>query len=112
MQNTIQIKNIDPQTYELIHIGNGKLIGHFVMEEDGIFYFKPEIGLWSSQTLSNIVHHLENVNVPFIDQLQQTDGGTLVHFRGWTGKGEWVSEEEARKIISEIISSENLESEE
>lgn len=70
MLNIVKIDNC----YEVIVKSNDKLIGKFVPDVDGFFYFLPENnnkGLWSDYTLIEIGNRLKEINKPWDDHLKE-----------------------------------------
>ena len=59
-------------TYEVRVESNNKLIGHFIMSDDGYYHFAPYISdgaLWSDYILLEIGTKLKAVNKPWDDQI-------------------------------------------
>ncbi len=56
-------QQINQQKY-IIRTNNGKLIGEFIMDVDGHFYFWSEnnLGAWSSHLLRDIADKLDEIN--------------------------------------------------
>jgi len=51
-----------------------KLIGYFIPEVDGFFYFSPEqynSGVWSDYALLEIGNKLKEINQPWVDKLNR-----------------------------------------
>ena len=61
----LKIKKISPTLQQVFFSANGKLLGNFVMDVDGEFYFWPEEGEsggWSSYILEEIASKLKKIN--------------------------------------------------
>jgi hypothetical protein len=70
MLNIVKIDNY----YEVRAKSNDKLIGKYIPDVDGFFYFLPESnngGLWSDYTLIEIGNHLKEINQPWTDHLKE-----------------------------------------
>jgi hypothetical protein len=70
MLTVIQIEN----HYEVRVESSNKLVGHFIQDVDGFFYFAQEEGsegggLWSDYSLLEIGTKLKEINRPWREQL-------------------------------------------
>lgn len=59
--------------YEVRVDQSNKLIGRFIMSDDGFYYFEQEDaqGLWSDYVLIEIGTKLKDLNRPWLDKLNQ-----------------------------------------
>lgn len=70
MLKTIQIDNY----YEVRVESSNKLIGKFVQDVDGFFYFSQEErdgGLWSDYILLEVGSKLKQINEPWLKQIEK-----------------------------------------
>lgn len=58
--------------YEVRGTSNNKLLGKFIQEVDGFFYFFPEKchGFWTEYALLEIGKKLKAINRPWVDKLE------------------------------------------
>lgn len=68
MLKTIKIDNL----YEVRVESNNKLIGHFILSDDGYYQFAPydiDGGLWSDYVLLEVANKLKAINKPWDDEI-------------------------------------------
>ncbi|HNR55116.1 MAG TPA: hypothetical protein PKJ19_08120 [Flavobacteriales bacterium] len=59
---------------------NGKTIGHLHQLDDGFFYFFPEGlrgGAWDAWWMREIADKLDELNKPWVEQIEKDLGGEL-----------------------------------
>jgi hypothetical protein len=61
--------------YEVVVESNNKIIGHFILDVDGYYYFAPnglnEGGVWSDYILLEIGTKLKAINKPWNNQINE-----------------------------------------
>jgi len=71
MLKVIQKDNL----YEVKVESNNKVIGHFILDVDGYYYFAPnglnEGCVWSDYVLLEICTKLKDINKPWSDQINE-----------------------------------------
>ena len=67
----IHLKKID-NIYEVLVNGSNKLIGHFIMSDDGFYSFSSlGDGLWSDYALIEIGNKLKELNRPWLEKINE-----------------------------------------
>lgn len=69
----IKTNRKSPGELEVVY-ENGVILGAFVMDVDGYFYFFPELsrgGHWSQEVLHELALKLEEINAPWDEQMQK-----------------------------------------
>ena len=69
----LKLNKINESYYEVLVISNNKLVGNFIQDVDGFFYFSPtgEGGLWSDYGLLEIGTKLKELNKPWSDHIDE-----------------------------------------
>lgn len=70
----IKLKELNESKYEVLVESSDKLIGYFIQDDDGYFYFmldEPSTGLWSDHTLLEIGTKLQELNKPWNDWITE-----------------------------------------
>ena len=60
-------------SYKITTTHSGKLIGYFVPDVDGFYYFEPEVGrgYWNEHALLELGNKLKELNQDYIDELKK-----------------------------------------
>ena len=60
-------------SYKITTTHSGKLIGYFIPDIDGFYYFRPEEerGYWNEHALLELGNKLKELNQDYIDELKK-----------------------------------------
>ena len=70
--NTLRIEEINKSNHRVLF--RNRLLGHFVMDVDGFYYFDyvtAPNGLWTSYSLRMVADLLEEMNKPYEDNIKE-----------------------------------------
>ena len=69
----LKLNKINESYYEVLVISNNNLVGNFIQDVDGFFYFSStgEGGLWSDYFLLEIGTKLKELNKPWSDHIDE-----------------------------------------
>lgn len=74
MTMMIKLKELNEAKYEVLVESSDKVIGYFIQEDDGYFYFilsEASTGLWSDYTLLELGTKLRELNKPWEDYFNE-----------------------------------------